>query len=305
VLKIPSIDSVQATDKRMQQGYNVLIGASLDGPSTNADMDGTHRSRDPIRGPIHTHVIPATGHREGSQTDVQTMDTSLLVNKVASTFRDTLGGLVNILEGAGQDDEEIMTPYRSLQSSQPLGPSVSSSSSLTQPDTSSIGELLDEIKGLKRQMKMNADRRIEKDAADIQRLRAQMNDLHRTISHCDSRRQISSDVVMNAPKALNPSCSRRDRATLTQLRHPLAHLLMGVDNPPSESCPSSSIAVDAEVPSTFTSGTLPLRKDRRPPLPTGTSSLFQNSVPQDDVPLPVKSQRKHRMFFPDHQQLTI
>jgi hypothetical protein len=286
------------------QGYSVHFNASRDKPTSSAHMNGIHPHLilDPTlthsHGSLHSRVIPATSHREVPGAEIRTMDTdtNLVVNKMVSMFRDTLGGLVDVLEGDVEEAWKITTPYRSVQSSRPLSPSASTSSSPSaQTNISSIGELLDEIKGLKRDMKENSDIRIERDAADVQRLRAQMNDLRRTISHRGARRPVSSDVTMNGRNTLFLS----HRTPLTQRRHPLAHLLVEDDLPPTESSSSPHISPDAEVASVLTLSSEGSQKSHHLLSPlAGQSSMH----PQDDVPLPIKSQRKHRMFFPEHQQ---
>lgn len=200
---------------------------------------------------IHTHVMPASSHRcqQVSQAHIRTVDSSS-VSRIVSLPRDTPAGLIEILEGSGQEEGGVATPHQSLQSIQPFSPLASSTSSPSiQPDALLVRELLDEIRGLKQQMKKNAYSRLEHNTG-MERLRAQMDDLHRTIVYRDPLRQLSGSKVsrqgQKAPISFPSVCLPQD-CTKSSSQHPLAHLFtMDTDIPQSNPYPPSSIDVDVE-----------------------------------------------------------
>jgi hypothetical protein len=155
-----------------------------------------------------------------------------------------------------------------------------------------MGELLDEIKELKRQMKKNTDSKLEHNA-NVQRLRAQMDDLRRTVVFRDSLRHVPA-ASAHAQRTLSSSQTRRSPpgpTNYTRSQHPLAHLFAMEADIPQSNPPPSYIHTEAEKEESSIPGTLD--PYHSPPSPTGLPN---------PVPLPVKSQRKYRMFLSDHQK---
>ena len=289
----------------MRPEYNVPIEASRDRPSINANLDGlkSYLIRDSTYnlGPraIDTHVIPATRHEKSASrgeawTALEGLDSTFALNRVVSMFRDTLGGLDHIL--AGGEGEQTVTPQLS---SQPLSPSVSSNSTSTQSEASLVDALLDQIKGLKREMKKEADDQLRR-AVDVQRMHAEIYDMRRTIVFRDSLRQVSlSKCNSSSPTGR----SLRKRTNPHRSQHPLAHLF-AMESETTHSDPDSSSTNNKAEKQDAPSGLMPDAVEpweyHYPPIsPAG----LPNHVPHDDVPLPVKSQRKRRrMLFLHHQQ---
>lgn len=209
---------------------------------------------------------------------------SPVVRQVVSMFRETLEGLSGILDSVERGTTISPTVYSRHFMSASASASASSSSML---DSSLVGELLDEIRGLKRQMQEHADRRSDRDLEVLQ-LQSQVDDLRRHV-RMDSQSRMSVDIE-DEPKAreslssLYSSSSSPIRRRLLEpdpspapSPHPLAHLL----------------SLDLEDPNSSWS---------TPDISTPTP-CSKPSSPHDDVPLPIKSQRKHRMmFFPPPKQ---
>jgi hypothetical protein len=221
---------------------------------------------------------------------------SPVVRKVVSMFRETLEGLTDILDSV--EREPMMGP--SVYSRHEVWASASSSL----PDSSLVGELLGEIKSLKRQMQENAERRSERDF-EVLHLQSEVDDLRRHIVRIDSRSRMSTDVdepiALASPSASSstfsspihrrfPEPEPEPEPAPTYSSHPLAHLLaMDLEDPPPESSRAASTSANASSWST---------PDISTPAP-----FPRPSSPHDDVPLPIKSQRKHRMmFFPPPKQ---
>ena len=293
----------------MRRKYSAPIESLLASSSINANLDrmnsylihDTTHSLDPIG----THVIPTTGHEKSAlRAGTQETDSGVVLSKAVTMFRDILGGLNDILEG-----DEMDKTVTSQFSSRPLRPSASPNSASTESDALVVDELLDEIKGLKREMKKNADDQLQR-AAYVQRLHAEVHDMRRKIVFRDSLRRLPpSQASMQGQKtglSSSPSGSSRNRNRMNAFRsqHPLAHLFaMETETSPHDPGSSSTTPNQVEkqdVPLTLIPDVLQPREYHYPLTSPPDPS---NHVSHDDAPLPVKSQRKQsRMFFLNHRR---
>jgi len=221
------------------------------------------------------------------------------VKNVALIFRSTLIDVTDILEAMGQDNESVTA--RSLSQSTPpltLAPMPDS-----HPDTSIVGELLDEIKALKRDLQENAERKFEREM-ELHRLQAEMDDLRSEVLRLDSQTQMTnSDIDMTTLQSpstssgisSSPAGGHIEGADYTPSSHPLEHLL----------------ALDFELPTTNLGASSPPVLTKPSPIPepynlpsnhrphTRTTSPCPSPIPNGNIPLPIKSQRKQHMFFPN------
>lgn len=208
---------------------------------------------------------------------------SPVVRQVVSMFRETLEGLSGILDSVERGTKISPTGYSRHIMSASASASASSSSML---DSSLVGELLDEIRGLKLQMQEHADRRSDRDLEVLQ-LQSQVDDLRRHI-RTDSQSRMSVDVE-DEPKA------REYLSTPYSSSSPIRRRLLEPDPSPAPSPHPLAhlLSLDLEDPNSSWSN---------PDIPT-PAPCSKPSSPHDDVPLPIKSQRKHRMmFFPPPNQ---
>lgn len=261
-----------------RQPCKVFIPASKDPLSANANIE----QNDPLpNDPIPRNPIAEV--RRVSPAQIQTIASTSFK---ASMFQETSS---LILESIETEDKNILAP--SEHSSKAVSPFVPGSSSRsTKPDTTLVSELLDEIKGLKQLLHENSTSKLDRNA-DVKRLRAQMNDLHHTFVYQQSSLRGMSVFSLDA-ETTSTGSTPRDRTPRSQ--HPLAHLLSAeADVLLGESLPFSHIFIEPKQGSSALSA-------NEPHSPQPSVSEIMTSPPHNDVPLPVKSQRKHRIFFPDH-----
>ncbi|KAF9457290.1 hypothetical protein BDZ94DRAFT_254155 [Collybia nuda] len=237
-------------------------------------------------------------HRSVSEDSMQSdHDNGPVMRQVVSMFRETLSGVLESLERG-----TMISPSAHPQQFMSTASASASASISSAPDSSIVGELLDEIRSLKHQIREDADRRSEQNL-EVQRLQSQVDDLRRHVRMIDSQSRMSIDVedenrVPESPatssySTFSPQVRRRlaePESSSVISSHPLAHLLaMDLDDPLSNGSRAETTSANGSPWST---------PDISTPIPCP-----KPPAPHNTAPLPIKSQRKHRMmFFPPPKQ---
>lgn len=242
--------------------------------------------------PIVTPVFASLTDFATSEYCELSWDHSSVPKTLESMFRNTLLGIVGVLETMGRHGT-LAAP--NLNHALPAFSRLSTSDA--QPDSSHMNELQDEIEELKRQMRETTEWKLEKEL-EAKRLYSEIEHLRRKIV-CLETQATCTDVEKPVQRpvdscgALTPTASNHICGNQPfPSGNPLSHLLTLDFEPDLE--PNN---IQPSTPSSPQSAELSSSIDPQiaasPPLP--------NSVPQCINLLPIKSQRKRHLLFPDHQ----
>lgn len=280
------------SEKQISSSSNIeletLAPSHVQVPTPAVYPTTTPRSSNPVVSP----VISSPTDFAASEYCELSLDNSFVSRTLELMFRNTLVGVAGILQTMGRQGKSETLSH--------LLPALGRvSTSDVQSDSSRMSELLDEIKGLKRQVEENMEWRFKREL-EAKGLHLEMENLRRKIAcleetqnafaGADTRNQSPTDT---SGVSTSTTCSHVWDNHLPNSRNPLSHLLaLNFEPEPSNSELSPLPFPDAEHASSSANIDITAR----------TPSPSPNPLPQSTNPLPIKSQRKHHLLFPGHQQ---